>query len=174
MRKDGLLINIKNRQLISISAQTNCFNKLWIIATFILLSGCATHQIPPYRYETDLAAIDDFNREYLAAINNGDIESLSALTTEEHIMLMPNRPPLVGKQANDEANRRAFEMFEFDEEWHPLETEIAGDWAWQRGTYKVEATPRAGGDSSTFKGTFLRIYRRQPNGSWRMIRDMFN
>jgi ketosteroid isomerase-like protein len=147
---------------------------MWSVAVFFLLNGCVPQQALSSRYETELAAIEAFNREYLAAINNEDIETLSALTTEEHIMLMPNRPPLAGKQANIDANRRAFELFEFDEEWRPLETGIAGDWAWQRGTYQVTVTPRAGGDSRTLAGSFLRIYRRRTDGSWRMIRDMFN
>ena len=143
---------------------------MWSVAVFFLLSGCVPQQALSSRHETELAALEAFNREYLAAINNEDIETLSALTTEEHIMLMPNRPPLAGKQANIDANRRAFELFEFDEEWRPVETEIAGDWAWQRGTYQVTVTPRAGGDSRTLAGS----YRRRTDGSWRMIRDMFN
>ena len=32
----------------------------------------------------------------------------------------------------------------------------------------------AGGAARTSGGAFLRIYRRQPDGSWRMTRDMFN
>jgi ketosteroid isomerase-like protein len=138
-----------------------------------LLGGCAaTHSSPDTA--ADLAAIADFNRRYLQAINDDDIEALSALTTEEHMMLMPNRPPLIGKAANVDAMRRAFAQFDFDESWTPEETEVGGDWAWQRGTFRVTATPKSGGDGSTITGKFLRIYRRQPDGSWRMIRDMFN
>lgn len=137
------------------------------------LTGCAVMQSDPDT-AADLAAIASFNQRYLQAINDGDLAALSALTTEEHIMLAPNRPPLIGKQANDDANRRAFEQFDIDETWTPRETEVAGDWAWQRGTYKVIATPKSGGASRTVTGNFLRIYRRQPDGSWRMIRDMFN
>jgi ketosteroid isomerase-like protein len=38
----------------------------------------------------------------------------------------------------------------------------------------VAAAPKAGGTARTTSGSFLRIYRRQPDGSWRMTRDMFN
>ena len=122
----------------------------------------------------DLAAIAEFNRQYLAAINDGDIDSLSRLTTESHIMLAPNRPPIVGKAANDAANGRVFEQFEIDETWTPGETALGGDWAWQRGTFSVTATPKGGGEPSTTTGSFLRIYARQPDGAWRMTIDMFN
>ena len=140
----------------------------------ILLFGCnkpASLKIPD---EADLAAINEFNRLYLKAINDGDIDSLENLTTDGHIMIASGRPPLVGKSANIDAMRRAFGMFEIDEAWAPVETVIDVDLAYQRGTFTVTATPKADGVSNTVTGNFLRIYRRQPDGSWRMVRDMFN
>jgi ketosteroid isomerase-like protein len=65
-------------------------------------------------------------------------------------------------------------MFKIEEHWTPLETVISGDLAYQRGTFTVAATPKAGGNARHTQGTFLRIYRRQADGSWRMTRDMFN
>ena len=147
------------------------------IAAFGLLgclAGCGDSTPKRPSYNEDVAAITAFNKRYLGAINDGDIKTLSSLTTEGHLMLMPNRPPLEGKAANDEANGRAFEQFQFDEEWHPVETVVSGDLGFQRGTYTTKATPRAGGESRTISGNFLRIYQRQPNGEWRMTRDTFN
>jgi ketosteroid isomerase-like protein len=143
----------------------------WLAA---LLAACGTAEPPRPSLEEDLAAIAAFNQRYLQAINDEDIAALSSLTTEGHIMLPPNRQPIVGKAANDELNGRAFEQFDFVETWTPEETEVSVDWAYQRGTFVVVATPKAGGDAQEISGSFLRIYRRQPNGEWRMIRDMFN
>jgi ketosteroid isomerase-like protein len=110
----------------------------------------------------------------LQAINDEDIAALSSLTTEGHIMLAPNRPPIVGKAANDALNGGAFEQFDFDETWTPEETVVSGDWAHQRGSFTTTVSPRAGGEPRVVSGSFLRIYQRQPDGEWRMIRDMFN
>ena len=125
--------------------------------------------------EADLAAIAEFNRRYVQAINDGDIDALAALTTEGHMMLMPNRPPLVGKDANIEAMAGVFEQGDIDEAWMPEETVVAGDWAYQRGTFTVGFRPTGDeGEARNTVGSFLRIYSRQPDGEWRMIRDMFN
>ena len=124
--------------------------------------------------EQDVAAIMEFNRHYLGAINDEDIKTLSALTTAGHVMIAPNRPPIVGKAANDAMNGRAFEQFEFDESWSPTNTVVSGDLAFQEGSYVSTAKPRAGGEARTIRGSFLRIYQRQPNGEWRMTRDTFN
>ena len=138
----------------------------------LLEAGC-TSKTPP-SFEDDLAAITGFNERYLDAINHEDIAALSALTTEGHVMLVPNSEPVVGKAANDAMNGGAFERYEFSETWQPVETVIDGNLAFQRGTFTTIATPRGDGDRLEVKGAFMRIYQRQPNGEWRMTRDMFN
>lgn len=136
--------------------------------------GCAPGQPSGPTLEDDIAAITAFNERYLGSINNEDIATLASLTTEHHVMIAPNRPPIVGKAANDEMNGKAFDEFRFDETWNPTETFVSGDLAFQSGSYSSTAIPRAGGPSRTIVGTFLRIYQRQRDGEWRMTRDTFN
>src|SRR5688572_14691190 len=148
-----------------------------LVAAILMVGGPLSSAQTPARptLEQDLAAIAEFNKKYLGAINNEDIATLASLTTEDHIMLAPGRPPTVGKAANDAANGRVFQQFDIVETWTPLETVVSGDLAYQRGTYTVDATPKAGGGkpSPQSRGNFLRIYRRMPDGHWRMTRDMF-
>jgi ketosteroid isomerase-like protein len=138
------------------------------------LAGCGPGAPGGPTVEEDIAAIMAFNERYLGSINEEDIATLASLTTDGHVMITPSRPPIVGKAANDAANRRVFEEFTIDETWNPTETLVSGDLAFQTGSYTVTATPRSGGEARTSKGTFLRIYQRQPNGEWRMTRDTFN
>jgi ketosteroid isomerase-like protein len=121
----------------------------------------------------DLAAIAEFNRKYVKAINDGDIDTLAALTTEGHMMIASGGPPLTGKKALVDAMTRAFQTTDFDESWEPQETVVSGDLAYQRGTFVVVAKPKAGGAESRVTGNFLRIYRKV-NGAWFMVRDSFN
>jgi ketosteroid isomerase-like protein len=121
----------------------------------------------------DEAAIAEFNRKYLKAINDGDIDALAALTTDEHMMISSGGPPLTGKQALVDAMTRAFQTTDFDESWAPQETVVSGDLAYQRGTFVVVAKPKAGGPELRTLGNFLRIYRKI-DGAWFMVRDSFN
>jgi ketosteroid isomerase-like protein len=127
-------------------------------------------------YAADLAGILAFNVQYLKAINAGDIKALSALTDDDHIAMVPGRPPLVGKAANIAANGNLYQQFNIVENWTPVETVIDGNLAYQRGSFTVSATAKTGITARPVggTGTFLRIYRRQPDGSWIMTRDMFN
>ena len=144
-----------------------------VAAVALGISASTTTGAASDAHAADVAAINAFNQRYLKAINDGDINALSALTDDDHIMLAPNRAPIVGKAANDEANGRAYQQFKIDEKWTPVETVVDGNLAYQRGTFSVTATPKAGGTARSVKGNFLRIYRRQ-SGGWQMTRDMFN
>ena len=124
-----------------------------MLCAAVFSAGVAAAQSKPQAgsrptLEQDLAAITEFNRKYLKAINDGDIATLSSLTDEDHIMITPGRPPLIGKAANDAANGRAFQQVKIDETWTPVETVVSGDLAYQRGTYTVAATPKAGGNTT--------------------------
>jgi ketosteroid isomerase-like protein len=121
----------------------------------------------------DEAAIAEFNRKYVKAINDGDIDTLASLTTDGHMMIMSGGPPLTGKKALVDAMTRAFQTTDFDESWAPEETVVSGDLAYQRGTFVVVAKPKAGGAESRTTGNFLRIYRKI-GGAWFMVRDSFN
>lgn len=134
----------------------------------------ASAQAPSTTHAADEAAIAEFNRRYLKAINDGDIDTLASLTTEGHMMVSSGGPPLVGKQALVDAMTRAFQANDFEESWTPEETVVSGDLAYQRGTFVVVAKPKAGGAETRTTGNFLRIYRKQPDGAWFMVRDTFN
>ena len=94
----------------------------------LLATACSqTAQQPTFA--DDLAQITAFNERYLRSINEEDIATLSSLTTDGHVMLPPNREPVVGKSANDAMNGGAFERYDFSETWTPVETVVDGDLA---------------------------------------------
>jgi ketosteroid isomerase-like protein len=146
-----------------------------LLATLLAaaFAGRASAQASSGPQSADEAAIAEFNRRYLAAINDGDIDTLASLTTEGHMMIASGGPPLTGKKALVDAMTRAFQTTDFDESWTPQETVVSGDLAYQRGTFVVVAKPKAGGAESRITGNFLRIYRKI-DGSWFMVRDSFN
>jgi ketosteroid isomerase-like protein len=143
-----------------------------MIGAALLCVGCGQPAQPTFA--DDLAQITAFNERYLQSINEENIAALSDLTTDDHVMLPPNSEPVVGKSANDAMNGGAFERYDFRETWSPVETVIDGNLAFQRGTFTTIATPKGEGDRLEVAGSFMRIYQRQPDGEWRMTRDMFN
>ena len=144
---------------------------LTTLAAALVAAGCSGPAQSTFADE--LAQITAFNERYLKSINEEDIAALSGLTTDGHVMLPPNSEPVVGKSANDAMNGAAFQRYDFSETWTPVETVIDGNLAFQRGTFTTIATPKGEGERLEVRGSFMRIYQRQPNGEWRMTRDMF-
>lgn len=130
-------------------------------------SGCA----PQADVETDKAAIRNLHDQTAAASNAGD---LAALYTEDAIVMPPNEPAVVGKEAIGTWVQGLFEQFTVKETATTEEIQVAGDWAFLRGTYTATMTPKEGGESQEETGKCIHIVQRQPDGSWKNTRIMWN
>jgi len=146
-------------------------SSLFALVAFAVLPGC--ERAPTL--EEDLAAIQAINEKILRGLNEGDLELLNSTVAENHIMMIPNRPELAGKEAIEAANENLIASWDNVEIWTPAETVVAGDFAYQRGAYDITLTPkRLGVEPIRSVGKYIHIYERQDDGSWLMIRDIFN
>lgn len=144
-------------------------------AAFILASALIGACSGSPDVDADLAAIEHTNALTLQALNEGDLELLNEMTAENHIMMIPNRPELRGREAILEANANLISSWNIVERWMPIETVVSGDYAWQRGEFDINMTPKRDAVPPILsKGKYLHIYERQDDGSWLMIRDMFS
>ena len=123
----------------------------------------------------DKAAIDKTRNQYMAAWTAGSADRVAALYTEDAIVLYPNQGAVVGRAAilayfKGFYDQFAQESFVLDSD----EIRIAGNWAFDRGTYRLAMSPRAGGPRIEDHGKYLVILERQGDGSWKVARDMDN
>jgi uncharacterized protein (TIGR02246 family) len=123
----------------------------------------------------DRAAIDSVRNQYAATWKSANAEQMATLYTSDAAVLYPNQAAVVGSTAIQAYFKTFFdqfvqEIFELTSE----EIEVTGPWAFDRGTYRWRATPRAGGPPIEDNGKYLVILRRQANGSWKVARDMDN
>ena len=51
---------------------------------------------------------------------------------------------------------------------------VSGDWAFDRGPYTVTFTPKAGGEPMRDSGRGMDFFKRQPDGSWKTYREIWN
>lgn len=119
-------------------------------------------------------SIEDVWREYSASLNAGDLNRWMSLWTEGGIQMPPGEPPLVGKNEIRARNEAVLDQFEFDISIANHEVETVGDWAYSRGVYQATLTPKRGGQSIDVDGKYMTILKKQPDGSWKIHRDVFN
>ena len=120
-------------------------------------------------------AIRRTNQEYVELLPKGSVDDLMSLYTQD-VLLMP--PGASSAQGLDEV--RTF-WSDFFDEWEVVDATstidevIVGEgWAWSRGHYLETLRSKDGLVTVVESGKFSGIWRRVPDGSWKISRDMWN
>ena len=101
-------------------------------------------------------------------------DALKDLLTDDYEVWPQGAAPLVGPAAAAAAMRGAIERFEIAQSFEPIETVVAGDWAFERGIERMDLTPRDGGEKRTIEQRTFLIERKGEDGKWRFARGMTN
>lgn len=130
---------------------------------------------PKAAVDHNVAAIAKVRNEYAAAWKTGIADRVAGLYADDGVVLYPNNPALVGKSAILRYFKTFFDQFvPTNFELASDEVTVAGDWAFDRGTYKLGIVPKGGAEAIHDYGKYLVILQRQADGSWKVARDMDN
>ena len=155
---------MKIRKLISVSA---------LIFTLLFILGCVQSEVQ-HNMETDIAAIQEIGKQGMRAYSAQDLSTLETLFTDDLILMPPDRPIIIGKEAMLEWVENVFLVFEPGGYTTASNVIVAGDWAIEHYTFNLAMRPKDGGEAIQEKGKGLHIYRRQADGSWKIARDIWN
>ena len=145
------------------------------LTSILTFTGCQTAPTPEPKRDVaaDRKAIKALGDQYVAAWNSNDAAALAATYADDAVMMNPNQASVEGKQAIRAAYEARFKESALKAAVTLLETQVAGDWAYDRGNVTINVTPRSGKPmEESVKYVF--IYKRQPDGSWKVYRDISN
>ena len=126
-------------------------------------------------FEEDMDAVmEAIWSEYTASIGEGDIERWVEVWVEDGIQLPPGEAAVVGKDNILARNSAVFEPFDVSMSITNEEVIAEGNWAYARGVYEATLTPKAGGEDIQVDGKYVTILQKQPDGTWKIYRDIFN
>lgn len=124
----------------------------------------------------DIAAINEVRERKVAAFLRGDTDSYVALFTEDCVVLPPDGPRIKGRAALRSWLEGVHEDFALS--GGSMESEyirVGGDdWASELYRARRAVAPRAGGEVAEERYRGAHIYRRQPDGTWRIAQDVWN
>ena len=120
----------------------------------------------------DQKAIESAISEFVEAYNAGDITRVLAYYADDLIKLR-NGAPLETKADIARRVGAVFEEFHSRVDVSNDEIQIAGDFAFTRGTFSVRLTPKAGGESQTTERRYLEVWQKRGE-RWLAIRAMDN
>ena len=86
----------------------------------------------------------------------------------EGVLLRPDHLPIAGAEAIDFLSQLSDTGYNFS--WHPLKGEISksGDLGFTYGIYELKIR------DSVYKGTYVTIWKKQEDGSWKFVLDTGN
>jgi uncharacterized protein (TIGR02246 family) len=125
----------------------------------------------------DLAALQELIDRTNDAERRGDAEAFVAGFADDVVIMAPGEAPLEGREACREfvSGVLSWVVVAFDREltYTTSELRVLGDWAFERGSYAHTFSPRDGGSPEQERGSYLWLFRREPDG-WRIARVIFN
>ncbi len=111
---------------------------------------------------------------YTSAINSNNLDSLAGMLTDDVVFLAAHAAPMVGKAAVRAWAKDYLDAFTTHWDKTSEEFQVAGEWAFERYSYRSTDTPKAGGAPVEDTGWGLVIYHRDADGKWRVARDAFS
>lgn len=151
-------------------------NILLAVVLILGLAGCAKWQqrtgqsgISVANEEVSIRATD---AKWLAATKARDSERAASFWSDDATILMPNSPPITGKQAIGAYVAESFKSPDFSIVWTTDKVVVAtsGDVAYAIGS--PEVTFRAGKQLVTSKNNGLVVWKKQRDGQWKAAVDI--
>jgi ketosteroid isomerase-like protein len=103
-----------------------------------------------------------------------DLESFLGYVSDDAVFMPPDEPTVVGKQAIRDWYAGLYERFALELTHEPRETDAFGDIIIHRGNATGRMAPRAGGEPISFDNKYLFVIKKQPDGSLRIWRAIYN
>jgi len=121
--------------------------------------------------EEDVVTLKADTQQFVESALGRDWDRLGKLYAEDAVLMLPNQPALVGREAILQAwTKTPVSGLTVT----PLEIDGSGDLAFIRGAYSMELTIEGLPEPVSDKGKYVVILRRQPDGSWPAVIDMLN
>jgi len=128
--------------------------------------------------DADRQAIQKLHQQDIDATLAHDPQALADLFTEDAVLLEPGAPPVIGKPAilaenkKDSLEHPNSKVVSYKPEIKDLQ--VVDGWAFEWDTFEGSYKESENAEVKSFRAKALRILRKQPDGSWKFARVMWN
>jgi len=121
------------------------------------------------------SAIETANSKAAAAMLAGDVTAGTAHYADDAVVMMPNAPKATGKaEIAGMFTGMMAEMTVTAANFTTNEVLIDGNTAIETGAFNVTMKMKKGGHEIKDTGKYMTVWKKQPDGGWKVIRDINN
>jgi uncharacterized protein (TIGR02246 family) len=142
-----------------------------VVGVVCLLAGCSAHEAPDTR-AADVKAIEAIEAAWVKAIGSKDIEQWVSYYADDATILLPNAPPVNGKDNIRASLKPRLSDPNFSLTFRPAKIEASTDLAYVQGAYASTRTDPKTKAAVTDQGKYVTVYKKQRDGAWKAIQDM--
>jgi len=142
--------------------------KILLLATMAALGACSKSTI------SASTEIENLLAEFDRVLNRMEIDAIMPFYAEDIVILAPDEGVIEGSQAVRAWTEDTIRNYIVRETHYPVATIDEGSIILHRGDARGSLTPRNGDPAIPFDNKYIHIYRREPDGSLRMIWGTFN
>lgn len=142
----------------------------------LLLAGCdSTAKQPGSTRAAEEAAVRQTDENWSKAAQTKRVDDWLAFYSGDAVLLPPNDKKASGKESNRKIIADLLALPGLAVSWVPATVEVAqsGDLAYTQGSYQLTTTD-AKGKPSTDHGKTLEIWKKQADGNWKCVADMWS
>jgi ketosteroid isomerase-like protein len=142
-----------------------------VIATLVLATICAPTFSPSNVAAKDptLAALTKMREDWVRDLRTKQLEPILAFYAPDAVFLQPTGERITGAAALRALFQNIMATFNSDLVLHNQNFETSGDLAYDSGDFEETLSTIATGAKMTSKGSYIIIYKRQPNGGWQIV-----
>ena len=144
-----------------------------MLRVFIVALSMTTALAPHSQAQTAQTGVEAANKKLMDSFKNKDAAGIAALYSENAVVLPPNAERIAGRENIQKMWQSWVDAGLTDLALTPVEVEESGDLAYEEGTYSVKV-PAADGQPMQDVGKYVVVWKKGPEGTWRLHRDIWN
>jgi uncharacterized protein (TIGR02246 family) len=144
------------------------------IPLVVLTMSCAQAPKPPASHDQDVQALKDNENQWNKDYEAKDLDKVVGHYSDDAVMMAPGTAPSVGKDAIRSGLKQMLSDPALSLRFEAARVEVAndGDMAYTQGSYTLTMTDPATKKPFNDKGTYVTVYKKQSDGSWKAVSDI--
>lgn len=158
------------------------FSNLAVLCTVSITMGVEAQQIPQINNPSGQATMPRSNvppqiaairEQWAIYLQTKKIDPLMALYTKDAMFLDSTGERIIGQAAIRNLCRQVMAAFNANLTLYSIRSESSGELAYESGNYMETLTPTVTGAAQTIHGSYIMVFKLQPDGTWRIMEQMW-